>query len=138
MKSHKEKNRSCILLKNNCHKFLFIKENCDAYWILPGGEKEVGESWYEAAVRETYEELNLKLTNITFRGMIENNFNIDDSFYNETIVIFDSYCDSDVINNEEHVERQYRWVSTSELNDLPLKPEALRQFLLNNLVYYRK
>ncbi|WP_034950384.1 NUDIX domain-containing protein [Erwinia oleae] len=138
MKFFKEKNRSCVLLKNNRGEFLFIKENSDDYWILPGGKKESGESWYDAAEREIYEELNLKLTDITFRGMIENHFNIDDCFYNETMVIFDSCCASDVINHEDHIVRQCRWVSMSELNDLPLQPEPLRQFLLNNLAYYRK
>jgi 8-oxo-dGTP diphosphatase len=138
MKLYKEKNRSCVLLKNDSGEFLFIKENSDDYWILPGGKKELGESWYEAAEREIYEELNLKLTDITFRGMIENHFNIDDFFYNETMVIFDSCSTSDVINHEDHITRQCRWVSTSELIDLPLQPEPLRLFLLNNLAYYRK
>ncbi|NEK81757.1 MAG: NUDIX hydrolase [Pantoea ananatis] len=138
MKMFKDKNRSCVLLKNDRDQFLFIKENSDDYWILPGGKKETGESWYDAAEREIYEELKIKLTDITFRGMIENHFYIDNCFYNETMVIFDSCFIGDVLNHENHIARQCRWLSKSELIDLPLQPEPLREFLLNNLAYYRK
>lgn len=42
------------------------KENCNGYWVIPGGGVNFGESIREAAIREVKEETNLDVEIIKF------------------------------------------------------------------------
>jgi 8-oxo-dGTP pyrophosphatase MutT (NUDIX family) len=137
MINFKEKNRSCILLENEEGYYLFIKENKDGYWILPGGKKEKCESWFRAAERELQEELGIESTQLSFLGMIENRFQIENTTYNETMIIFSAKCTMSVMNREKHIQRECRWFSAEAVATLNLKPEPLRPLLLEKLIYCR-
>lgn len=137
MDDFKEKNRSCILLENENGHFLFIKENKDDYWILPGGRKEPCESWFGAAGRELQEELGIESTKLSFLGMIENHFQVENTTYNETMIIFSAKCTTPVVNRERHIKRECRWFSFEAVTTLNLKPEPLRALLLGKLIYCR-
>ncbi|MGJ0639105.1 NUDIX domain-containing protein [Xenorhabdus bovienii] len=137
MANFKEKNRGCVLLENEAGHYLFIKENNDDYWILPGGKKEQYESWFSTAERELREELGIESTKLSFRGMIENHFQIENTVYHETMIVFSAQCVVIVANHEKHIKRECRWVPPEALATLNLKPEPLRPLLLEKLTYCR-
>lgn len=52
---------SALLLENEARELLVVKANYKSYWSLPGGIIEHGETPKQAAIRETFEEIGIKL-----------------------------------------------------------------------------
>lgn len=53
-----------VIIINNEGKVLLQQRTDNEKWGLPGGSIELGESFEEAASREAYEEVNLKVNNL--------------------------------------------------------------------------
>lgn len=62
-----------VLIFNDENKVMLQKRSDNSKWGLPGGSMEIGETFEEVAIREAYEEVNLKVRNLklfdVFSGM---------------------------------------------------------------------
>jgi len=58
-----------VLLYNEAKEILIVKPSYKNYWSIPGGVVEKNESPREAALRETKEEIGIKLGSVQFLGV---------------------------------------------------------------------
>jgi 8-oxo-dGTP pyrophosphatase MutT (NUDIX family) len=52
---------ACIILENEKGEALIVKANYKAHWTFPGGIVDADETPKQAAIRETYEEVGLRI-----------------------------------------------------------------------------
>ena len=80
-------------------------------YALPGGHLEVGESWENCAKRETDEETNLEIENIS-NVIVTNNANMEGGKHYVTIFMRGTVKnDSKILNNNEpHKCEKWEWV----------------------------
>lgn len=62
----REKVLSCGCIIKVANEILIAKPFQNKYWNLPKGKMEVGETEFETAVRETYEESNIDVSNAQY------------------------------------------------------------------------
>jgi len=114
---------------------LLACEGDDAYWILPGGGVEEGETYSEAFIRELGEELGLTaaIENPAFLFMLENFYSLNGESIHELSVAFqlpEKYVDQIEINYCEFGHtRLMRWHKISDLPFLNLMPSVLPKYL---------
>ncbi|MBU1706255.1 NUDIX domain-containing protein [Patescibacteria group bacterium] len=64
-------------------------------WCFPGGHLEFGESWKECAIRETKEEVGIKIKNVRFATATNDLFSKEDKHY-ITIFMLADYVSGEV------------------------------------------
>lgn len=62
-------NASACIIVNDKDELLLQKRKDDGYWSLHGGIMEIGETYKEAVIRETYEELSIDIEVIDCIGI---------------------------------------------------------------------
>ena len=64
---------AALILENSAEQILVVKANYKPYWTLPGGIIDPDETPKEAAVRETFEEVGLKVASkdVSFVAVID-------------------------------------------------------------------
>lgn len=61
---------SCgVLIENDRHELLLQKRTDDGTWGTPGGGMNFGETFYQNAAREVYEETGLRVSNLALFGI---------------------------------------------------------------------
>ena len=127
-----------VIKKNN--KILFQKRCNDEFWALPGGAIEVLERAKDVVVRELEEEIGL--TEITVKRplwFVEYFFTFEDIKWHQYIIgyLLDIDENNEIINLdeipgiEEGKNIVYKWISIDDLKDTPIKPDYLKEKLLN-------
>jgi 8-oxo-dGTP pyrophosphatase MutT (NUDIX family) len=94
-----------------------LQQRVNGEWGLPGGHLHVGETPWDAAVRESTEEMGMDLPPLTRRGQLQrdDDDNHVTTFFTETPEIFQPTPDG--------VEATgYAWLRKKEVPDLPLIP----------------
>jgi len=127
-----------VLKKNN--RILFQKRANDEFWALPGGGIEVMERAKDVIVRELEEEIGLKDVIIKKPlWFVEYFFNFDNIDWHQYIIgyLLDINDDNEIINKDEFdgIEKGkniiYKWFDMKDIKDAPIKPEYLKEKLLN-------
>ena len=127
-----------VLIKNN--KILFQKKKSDKYWALPGGAIGVLERGKDVVIRELEEEIGL--TNVKVvrpLWFVEYFFKFDNLDQHQYIIgyLIDIDDNSKILNKDiiEGIEEGkniiYKWIDISDIKDAPIKPEYLKDKLLN-------
>lgn len=118
-------------------KILMVQRGDSGKWTLPGGTLDFGESLPECAIREMREETGLQVELKEVVGTYTDaNIRIaysDGEVRQEfTVVYFGTAADDDVVLDWESTA--YRWVSLSDLKDLPMADSQRRR--IDDLLRY--
>ena len=102
-------------------------------WSLPGGLMELGESPEETAVREVYEETNLRVSKLELLNVYSGKNYLciaanGDNYYVVTIVYMTETYEGDLKVNDNE-SKEFRWFS---LEELPEKLVATHQTILSD------
>lgn len=106
-------------------------------WVGPGGKLEPGESPYDCAKRELYEETGLEVNDLYFRGLITEISPRPDWQWLMFLYVATEFSGTIV---EDKREGRLSWCSLSEVMQLPI-PEADSVFFENvtniNMPFYQ-
>lgn len=127
-----------VLKKNN--RILFQKKKDDKFFALPGGAIEVLERAKDVVVRELEEEIGV--SNVTVQRplwFVEYFFTMNDVKWHQYILgyLLDIDDNNEIINKDEFdgIEEGkniiYRWISLDEIKNADIKPDYLKEKLLN-------
>lgn len=128
---------AAVIKKNN--KILFQRKKGDEFWALPGGAIEVLERAKDVLKRELEEEIGLIDVKIVRPlWFVEYFFKLDNMPWHQYIIgyLLDIY-DKKLINMEEFdgIEEGknivYKWFDISEIKNAKIKPDYLKEKLLN-------
>ena len=128
---------AAVLKKDN--KILFQQKKGDKVWALPGGAIEVLERAKDVLKRELEEEIGLtEVEVIKPLWFVEYFFTLDNMPWHQYIIgyLLD-IKDENIINKEEFdgIEKDkniiYRWFDISEIKDAKIKPNYLKEKLIN-------
>ena len=103
---------AAILLVDGDNRLLMMKRSDSGCWGIPGGSTEPGEVVEEAAKRETVEEVNLQVGEMSLFGVFSGpelyyKYPNGDEVYNVTIAYLSRDWQGEIKLNDEHTE--WRW-----------------------------
>jgi len=109
------------------HRFLLVCER-DGTWYLPAGRVEAGETFFEAAVRETQEEAGIA---VVVEGVlrVEHSPTVNAGARMRVFVIARPRDDTVPKSVADQHSREARWVTREELDRLPLRGDEVRAVL---------
>jgi ADP-ribose pyrophosphatase YjhB (NUDIX family) len=127
---------AAVLVLDEQDRLLMMKRSDNGCWGLPGGGTEPGEVLEEAARRETLEETNLEIREMSLFGVFSGpelyyKYPNGDEVYNVSIVYMSRDWRGEVKLNPEHSE--WKWFAAREIPDdisPPIKP-VIEQFKHN-------
>jgi len=108
---------------------LAIQENMPGNpWFLPAGRVDRGETFEEAARRETKEEAGVDVT-LGQVLAVENHVREDQTLWVRVTFAGTVPADATLKRDPDQHSVQARWVTSEDLNSLNLRGEELRRFL---------
>jgi ADP-ribose pyrophosphatase YjhB (NUDIX family) len=124
---------AAILVLDECNRLLLMKRSDSGCWGLPGGATEPGEVVEYAAKRETFEEVQLEVGEMSLFGVFSGpelyyKYPNGDEVYNVTVVYRSHDWRGEIKLNAEHTE--WKWFAATEIPDdisPPIKP-VIEQF----------
>lgn len=122
-----------ILILDEQNRLLLLKRRDNHCWGFPGGAAEPGEVIEEAARRETREEANLEIGEMSLLGVFSGpelyyKYPNGDEVYNVTIAYLSHDWRGEIELNDEHTE--WRWFGAHEMpeNISPPITPVIEQF----------
>lgn len=113
---------------------LLVRQNNNPFWVLPGGTLELGEPLPTCAVRELEEELKLPISLQKLVGVGEFIPPADpvrgQRHVVDTVWLATAATDALTVTTDENLN-EARWVAFNELGAIDLKPEWIKQLVLN-------
>ena len=134
--------RSAAIIVNN-NKILLVKhvhpETGYTWWVPPGGGvKEIDDSIFDCAKRETFEETNLRIE-VSRLLYIREFYDKENQKLNvEFFVLADNFEGEINLRNikgsgpDEHFIKEVKWLSKEELKNLIVFPEILKDKFWND------
>lgn len=102
------------------------------WWFLPGGRIKVNEDSLTAVRRELNEEIGPGFEVQKPTAIVENFFNLDDRRFHEICTIYEvTWHGAALTATVEDVTEVFGWFSLAELSDVVLKPDFIKQRILN-------
>ena len=119
---------AAILVLDEQDRLLMLRRSDSGLWGIPGGATEPGEVVEEAAKRETLEEANLEIVEMSLFGVFSGpefyyKYPNGDEVYNVTVMYLSRNWRGEIKLNDEHTE--WRWFSADEIpedSSPPIKP----------------
>ena len=124
---------AAILVVDGNNRLLMMRRSDSGCWGIPGGSVEPGEVVESAAERETAEEANLEVVEMSLFGVFSGpelfyEYPNGDEVYNVIIVYLSRDWHGEVKLNDEHTE--WRWFTANEIPEdvsPPIRP-VIEQF----------
>ena len=128
---------SAVIKNTKINKYLLVKQPATVgvypgLWAIPGGGIEVGETMYEALIRECKEEVGLEIKSIMplwFGDAVREKHRPDGS--HDTVymifLVFTCETDSDTVTIDHEAET-YAWVDLNEISTYDLNPPTKETF----------
>lgn len=110
-------------------------KNGREYWVNPGGTVEENESALEAAIRETHEEINLKLSPQDLTPFVEFQTTKKEVYFLTELLEkseFEIHGEEKERSSENNIY-QPTWVPISEFQHIELVPEELKKSIVEKL-----
>lgn len=131
--------RACGIIKQN-EKFLVMRVNKTDYYHIPGGHVEIGETSKDAVIREIKEEIGCVVKDATLFA-IQENFWLRNGKNCHGIEFYYIIEPKEQMEQKDH-ERieidkgkecllEFKWVTATELKYIDLKPENIKEILIN-------
>ena len=96
------------------------------HYFFPGGHLEFGENIKEALAREIKEELNVKMTKVSFIGVVDNIFKADGEMHHEMGLFFKAEVEKiSTSSQEEHID--FVLIDKKKLSKTKVYPVAARK-----------
>lgn len=119
---------AAILVLDEQNRLLMMKRSDSGCWGLPGGATEPGEVVEDAARRETREEVDLEIGEMSLFGVFSGpelyyKYPNGDEVYNVTIIYLSRDWHGEIQLNDEHTH--WCWFSSNEIPEdvsPPIKP----------------
>ncbi len=126
---------AAVLVVDKQNRLLLMKRSDSGCWGPPGGAVEPGEKVENAAKRETLEETDLEICDMSLFGVFSGpelyyKYPNGDEIYNVTIIYMSGNWRGDVKINDEHTE--WHWFEVGQIpEDIspPIRP-VIEQFKL--------
>jgi 8-oxo-dGTP diphosphatase len=101
-------------------KVLLLQKPRRNWYVAPGGKMEVGESIYDSALREFYEETNVKANNAHLKGVFTMIIKRGEEIVDEWMLYTFVTKDFEGVPYEETREGILNWYAIDELKTLPM------------------
>ena len=119
---------AAILVLNEQNRLLMMKRSDNGCWGLPGGATEPGEVVEDAVKRETREEVNLEIGEMSLFGVFSGpelyyKYPNGDEVYNVTMIYVSRDWRGEIKLNEEHTE--WNWFAADDIpedSSPPIRP----------------
>lgn len=129
--------RAAVIIEHQNHILFHHNLESDHYALL-GGRVKIGETSEETIKREILEELEKEIKITGYVATIENLFEMEGKKYHEIMFVYQADFmkeeDKQIIeimyNQEGNCNIQYEWILKEKLQDIPLKPQKVKQILL--------
>lgn len=122
-------------------KILIICVNDASYYHLPGGHVEIGESSEKAVVREIKEEADIDIK-IDKLILANEQFYDKNNINNHSLILYYLAKPKGNVSTENFVrmekgttkttKNELRWVTREELSNIDLRPQLIKNFIINN------
>ncbi len=138
MKNSFEVIARALILKNN--KILVCKRKDKDYYFLPGGHVEFGETTKEAIIREIKEERDKTLKNVSFIGIVENNYKEGSIKHHEINIIFEAEEEESEkpMSAENHLI--FEFLDYNSFKEKNIEPDILKrkimEYIDNNKIFW--
>ena len=100
-------------------KFLCVEESKNQGWWLAGGKLSSGESFYDAAHREVWEEGGVK---INIKGILRIEHSTEENTARMRVIFYGESLDDNPKSIEDNESKRAIWCSTDEIRKLNLSP----------------
>lgn len=104
----------CIIKDNKVLLGKRLNSHGDGSWAFPGGHLEFNESWEDCAIRETNEEVGIKIKNIHFATVTNDIFPEEEKHY-ITIYMACEYESGDLQIMEPEKCEQWAWFNWNNM-----------------------
>jgi ADP-ribose pyrophosphatase YjhB (NUDIX family) len=102
------------------------------WWFLPGGRIKVNEDSLTAVQRELTEEIGPGFEVRKPTAIVENFFDLEERRFHEICTVYEVTWHGGLIAaTVEDVQEVFGWFSLAELSDVVLKPDLIKQRILN-------
>ncbi|WP_417387318.1 NUDIX hydrolase [Gimesia sp.] len=102
------------------------------WWFLPGGRVRVNEDSLTAVQRELTEEIGPGFAVQRPVAVVENFFDLDNRRFHEICTFYEvAWHGTAIAATVEDVLEVFDWFSLSDLSDVVLKPELIKERILN-------
>lgn len=128
------------ILHNNRIVMVKVEDKGRTYWSLPGGGVEKGEVHEDTAVREVWEEVNLKVKVIRYLFEKEYSAGTEYCYLAEPIDGYDltlTLGHDPELSNDKQVLTNAEWREISEVCDDLQVAQVLKTLKLNELIKYK-
>lgn len=136
-------NSRCAALIIHDEKVLLHKSTNTNYYATIGGRIGINENSEDAVKREVKEETGKEIEILSFRAIIESFFEKDGKKYHEYLFLYDAEFknedDKKITHTMEAVEihkkgkLQFEWINISDLIKIDVRPEIVKDLLLNKI-----
>jgi 8-oxo-dGTP pyrophosphatase MutT (NUDIX family) len=110
---------------------LLARRRGQSWFFLPGGNVEPGETVEAALRRETEEETGIEVDDVEFLGCAEHVYDEDGTRFHELNVVFAAGLPWDADLGSRELGIDIVSVALGELPSLKLRPESLRDMILD-------
>ena len=115
--------RTAVIIETE-NGYIFEKDMLYGFYVIAGGRIKINESSEEAAIREIYEELGIKIEKLKLKSIVENFFVYDDKKYHE-ICFYYRYKTNEKIK----LPQGFFSLNKEEMEHNTIKPKILYEII---------
>ena len=117
---------------------ILLNDCSGIHYALPGGRVKMDEDSKEALKREVKEEMDENIQNISFMGIFENFFTLDDTKVHEYMWMYQAdfedkkmFQSDNLYLAEGEKENHFEWVKLEDLTKIDFRPKAAIPLIQN-------